>query len=104
LERLGELAEAPLRKALQGRPSPEVRRRVETLLAKLEGPVTAPERLREARAVAVLEHIATPEAVHALERLSRGAPEARLTREAEAALQRLARRPGEVRKRLQELP
>jgi WD40 repeat protein len=38
LERLGEAAETALREALKGRPSAEVRRRAEALLAKLAGP------------------------------------------------------------------
>jgi WD40 repeat protein len=93
LEELGELAATALRKALEGGPSLEVRRRVETLLQKLEGPVTAPRLLRHVRSVEVLEHIATLRARQVLEALAQGAPEARLTREAKAALQRLARRP-----------
>jgi hypothetical protein len=48
--------------------------------------------LRGLRAVAVLEHIGTPEAKQLLVNLSEGAPEARLTREAKAALGRLVRR------------
>jgi RNA polymerase sigma factor (sigma-70 family) len=38
LERLGPAAETALREALRGEPSPEVRRRAETLLGKLAGP------------------------------------------------------------------
>jgi hypothetical protein len=45
--------------------------------------------LRAWRAVVVLEQINTPEARQLLEVLSRGAAEARLTREAGAALRRL---------------
>jgi RNA polymerase sigma factor (sigma-70 family) len=93
LERLGELAEPGLRKALADRPSLETRRRIEPLLEKLKGPVTAPERLRPLRDVEVLEHINTPEARQVLAGLARGAPEAWLTQEAKAALERLARPP-----------
>ena len=46
--------------------------------------------LRGLRGVAVLEDIATPGARQRLESLAQGAPEARLTREAKASLQRLA--------------
>jgi hypothetical protein len=56
----------------------------------LDGPVKAPETLRMLRAVAVLEHAASPEAQAALQALAKGTPEARLTQEAKAAL---ARRP-----------
>ena len=38
------------------------------------------------------EHLGTPEARRLLERLAEGAPEVRLTREARASLERLARR------------
>ena len=92
LEELGELAEPALRKALQGQPAPEVRRRVEGLLANLEGPVTAPEKLRPLRALEVLEQIGTPEARRLLQELSRGAPDARETKEAKASLERLTKR------------
>ena len=93
LEHLGELAESAMRKALAGTPAPEVRRRLERLVEKLGGPVTSPDRLRALRAVEVLEAIGTPEARRVLEVTSRGTPEARLTTEARATLERLARQP-----------
>ena len=46
-----------------------------------------------ARAVAVLEDMATPEARKLLATLAQGAPEARLTHEAKASLERLTKRP-----------
>ena len=49
----------------------------------------APEQLQTARAVEVLEHIGTREALQCLETLTKGAPEARLTQEAKSALERL---------------
>src|SRR5262249_56606371 len=91
LERLEALVEAPLREALAGKPSPEVRRRAEALLGALSAGV-APTALRAVRATAVLEYTATSEARQQLAALARGAPEARLTREAEAALGRRSRR------------
>jgi hypothetical protein len=93
LERQAELAEPLLRKTLAGDPSPEVRRRIEGLLSKLQGPVTSSETLRSVRAVEVLEHIATPEAHELLRKLAAGGAEARLTGEAKAALERLRSRP-----------
>jgi WD40 repeat protein len=93
LEQLGEPARPALRRALEARPPLEARKRLEGLLAESGIPVVAPELLRPLRAVEVLEHVGTQEARRVLKGLARGAPEARLTREAEAALQRLARRP-----------
>jgi WD40 repeat protein len=93
LEKLGERAEPALRKLLAGGPPLEVRRRAEQLLDRLERQVPSPERLRVLRAVEVLEQIGTPEARKLLEALARGAPEASLTREAQASLRRLARQP-----------
>jgi WD40 repeat protein len=92
LAKLGDAAEPTLRKALNGKPTPEVRRRVERLLEKLDRAAMSPERLREQRAVAVLEHIATAPARRLLERLARGGPQAELTLDAKASLQRLASR------------
>jgi RNA polymerase sigma factor (sigma-70 family) len=92
LEELGESAGPALRRALAAGPSPEVRRRVEALLHKLRKEAPEPERLRELRALEVLEQVGGPEARQALEALAGGMPEARLTREAKAALGRLAGR------------
>jgi WD40 repeat protein len=89
LKQLDELAGPALQKASAAGPSLELRRRAERLLVKLQSPVTAPERLR---AIQVLEHIGTPEARALLQALAKGAPEARLTQEAKAALERLGER------------
>jgi WD40 repeat protein len=88
LRDLGLAAEPALRAALRGRPSAEVRRRLEQLLEGLER-----ERLPTLRALEALELIGRPEARAALEALAQGAPEAWMTREAKATLGRLARRP-----------
>jgi hypothetical protein len=92
LSRLGKYAEAALRKALEGNPSPESRRRIEQLLQRLEDGVPSPERARALRALEVLERIGTPEARSVLETLAGGAPEAELTVEAKTTLQRPAKR------------
>jgi RNA polymerase sigma factor (sigma-70 family) len=92
LERLGEAAEAAVRKALQGKPSAEVRRRGEAVLHKLGKASPGPERLRELRALEVLEQIGGTEARQVLAALAGGMPGARLTRGARAALERLDRR------------
>jgi len=85
------LAEAALRKALAGDPSLEVRQRVERLLDNLTGQVPQAGRLRELRAVELLELVGSPEARQLLQALAEGAPEARLTREARSAIRRLTR-------------
>jgi hypothetical protein len=89
LEDLGDLAEPSLRQTLPNKPALEVRRRVQALLERLHGPVTRPELLQALRAMAVLEDIGTPEARRRLDELAKGAPEARLTREAKESLKRL---------------
>jgi WD40 repeat protein len=89
---MGDLAAPHLEQALKGELSPEARRRIQALRDKLQGPVTQSEALRALRAVAVLEEITTQEAKQLLEKLASGVPDARLTREAKAALQRLERR------------
>jgi WD40 repeat protein len=94
IAQLGDLAEPALRQALRGRPTLEVRRRVESLLDRIVAGTLPPEQLRELRAVEVLELIGTPEAKKVLARLAAGASEARLTREAKSSLQRLERRAG----------
>ena len=92
LTKLGDLAAPALRRTLDNKPTLEMRRRVQALLERLRGPVTRSELLQTLRAVAVLEDIGTPEARRLLEQLANGTPEARLTREAKASLQRLERR------------
>ena len=93
LEKLGELATPALRDMLAKSPSLESRRRAQAILDKLRGPVIDPEQRRAVRAVAILEDMSTPEARKLLAALADGAPEARLTREARAALERLRQRP-----------
>jgi hypothetical protein len=91
LENVKEVAEAALKRALQEKPPLELRRRMEQLLAKMD-PAHSSESLRVLRAIEVLEHIDTPAGRQLLERLAQGAPEARLTQEAQASLQRLTKR------------
>jgi hypothetical protein len=93
LEKLGELAEAMLEAALEPRPSLEVLRRIERLLEKLRKEPPAADTLRRLRAVEVLEQMAMSPARELLAELARGTPEASLTQEAQAALQRLAKQP-----------
>jgi WD40 repeat protein len=92
LRGLGDLAGPGMRKALEGDPSPEARRRIEELIDKLSTSEVSDEALRAVRSIALLEAIGTPKAREVLKASAKGAPEARLTREAKAALQRLERR------------
>jgi hypothetical protein len=82
-----------LRRALEGKPSDEVRRSLDAWLGRPALPVSSRETLRSLRAVAVLERLATPAARRLLAELARGAPGAALTEDAKAALDRLARTP-----------
>ena len=94
LEKLGELAESALRRALEDKPALEVRQRLEALLDRIEHRTLSSNQLAFLRALEVLEQIGTPEALRSVERLATGAPEARLTQEARASLERLAKRRG----------
>ncbi|HZU36986.1 MAG TPA: hypothetical protein VFA18_13790 [Gemmataceae bacterium] len=80
-----------LLKVLDGKPSPEVRRRVEGILAAKTRPLTR-EVLQAQRGVQVLEWIGTPQACRLLQRLATGAPSAAVTEDAKAALSRLGQR------------
>jgi hypothetical protein len=93
LARLGAAAEPALRGALEKSASAEVRRRAELLLGKLQGGLPPADRVRELRAVELLEQIGTPEARRVLEGLARPGSDGWLAQEARLALGRLARRP-----------
>lgn len=85
-------AEPAVRRALRGSLSPEARQRLQKLLARLESPVPPPDVVRLNRAVGVLETVASPQARQLLGTLAKGAPDARLSQDARASLQRLAGR------------
>jgi hypothetical protein len=77
-----------LEKALGNKLDLETHRRVESLLQQMGTGPLPPEQRLAVRAVEALELIGTPAARELLESLAGGAPEARLTREAKASLQR----------------
>jgi RNA polymerase sigma factor (sigma-70 family) len=91
LRQLGPRAEAALRGALKDKPDLETTRRIEELLADI---ARSPQTLRLTRAVSALELAGTDGARGLLEVLAKGPPEERLTREARAALGRMARMSG----------
>jgi WD40 repeat protein len=95
LKQIGDQAEPHLRAALEGKPSLELRRRIEEIFERPQLP-PAPESIRCLRALQVLEQVGTPEALRLLQAQARGAAGARETRAAQAALERLARRAGEA--------
>ena len=88
LKNLEERAQAALGKALQDKPDLEVKARLEKLLKRLGLPTASTRRLRDLRAVLVLEKVNSPEARQLLRELSKGDPKALLTREAAAAYHR----------------
>jgi WD40 repeat protein len=92
LEKAGDLAELHLRKALEKPNSLEVRKRLELLLDKVENLARSPKHLRTLRVITVLERIGSAGARQLLQTLAKGAPEARLTQEAQTALDRLGKR------------
>jgi WD40 repeat protein len=94
LTRLGKAAVPMLKRALAADPSPEVRRRVGQLLARLPHDSTPAEQWRTVRAVQTLEHAGGPEARRLLQALAAGSPADLVTREARISLGRLtSRRP-----------
>jgi WD40 repeat protein len=81
--------EAQLKAALAKDPPDEARQRIQRVLESPEDTSPLPDRLREQRAVQVLEAIDNNEARRLLRTLAGGAADAELTREARAALDRL---------------
>ncbi|HEV3084340.1 MAG TPA: sigma-70 family RNA polymerase sigma factor [Gemmataceae bacterium] len=90
LEELGDSAQPAMQKALAGKTSLEVNQRLNELLNRLRDP--SRDLLRALRAIEALELADTIEGRKFLTVLSRGAAEARLTRDAKEALERLKRR------------
>jgi RNA polymerase sigma factor (sigma-70 family) len=93
LKDLGLGAVPTLRPALEANPTAETKRRILEVLTALETPrPRSRDELRELRAVIMLERIGSREARETLAGPARGVPDARLTREAKAALDRLSHR------------
>jgi RNA polymerase sigma factor (sigma-70 family) len=91
LQSVGPAAEPALREALAKDLPLEVRRRLEQLLEGAAGRLASGDWLRTLRALAALEYAGTPEARRLLRELAAGAQGAWLTREAQAACERLER-------------
>ena len=86
LLRVGDAVEPALRNALKQRPALELTRRIERLLADIDKGVPDPLRYET---LAYLASKGTPELRAVLQTLAQGLPQARLTREAAAALEQL---------------
>src|SRR5262249_47214812 len=91
LEKLGEIKPELERAAARPQSSLEFRRRGGAIVGRIQIPPG--HRLPEHRAREALANTGTPAARELLKSLAQGAPEARLTQEAKAALERLAKRP-----------
>ncbi len=87
----GKAVYADLQKAYAGNPTPEARWRLELLLARLKDAPS--DDTAKLRAVQVLETIGGDDARQVLEYLAKGRPDARVTTEAKASLQRLNMHP-----------
>jgi RNA polymerase sigma factor (sigma-70 family) len=92
LMELGEPAVPAVRKRLERATSAEVRRRAREFLDRFDRAELSPARLRQLRAVELLEGVGTPAAKAWLAELAKGAAGAPLTVDAAAALARLGRR------------
>jgi hypothetical protein len=91
LSELGARAEPALREAVKNPTSSEAERQLKLLLKDLDqGPT--PGDIRRSRAIQALELAATPEARKVLAAWAKGAPGARLTEDAKAAVDRLKQR------------
>src|SRR5262249_23275738 len=88
LAELGRPAEPALRAALAAATGAEARKRLQALVDTLSGDLT-PNELRLSRAVQAMEFAGNGEARRVLKDWATGSPEAPLTRESRAALQRL---------------
>ena len=91
LENMGEIVRPDILKALEAKPSFEMRQRLEQILTVLDnrrGRLTQ-EEVRQVRAVLVLEWLGTPEAKQFMQQVAKGPPAWWQTREAQATLRRL---------------
>jgi WD40 repeat protein len=89
---LGRPAIPAVRKALEGKPSVDLRKRLQTLLDDLSNGPAPADLLRRVRAVTVLETVGSEKARELLKKLAAGADHDDATLDARAALRRLERR------------
>jgi len=94
LQALGSEARPALQEALEAKPSPETRRRLDTLLSSHEDDGEC-RRLRLLRCVRALENIGSKGAHEVLEHLAQSDPESQVGQAAKAALDRIRRKRGQ---------
>jgi hypothetical protein len=87
---VGEMAVVPLQRLLEKNPSGEAKNRATLILKKIEQPVRSPDRLRVLEAIDLLERVRTAKAVALLEEIGRDALIGQIRREAEQAARRAA--------------
>lgn len=93
LEKLGPLALPAFKKVLESGPALETRQRVEKLVQRLEtNAEPPPDQLRAIRVVRILEWLGDADAREVLDTLAKGAAGARLTVDAQEAVERLSKR------------
>jgi hypothetical protein len=92
LAQMEDLSRPELRRTLKTTQDPQIRKAVQQLLDKMEDQPIPRVALQQMRAIELLEQLDTPDARELLGELANGAPAARQTREALAALNRLIRR------------
>ena len=92
LERDADRLETRLQEYLAAQPPLDARMRAQAILATCHGSIRHPQRLQTLRGLEVLEHLGGTAAHALLKHLTSGAPDAELTREAAAILERRARR------------
>jgi len=93
LEAAGKSVRPALLEALEGKLSPEKKRRLQELLDAMTSAGPTPELVAPLRALEVLDRLDTPEALRLLQDLGQGNSAARLTHEAQLVLRRLKRQP-----------
>ncbi|HZU35227.1 MAG TPA: WD40 repeat domain-containing protein [Gemmataceae bacterium] len=89
---LGNAVLPEIRKALEGKPSPEARRRLQLIFTQAGNRPPSPDTICHLRAVQVLEQVGTDEARALLQSLAAGVAITPETRAARAALDRLQQR------------
>jgi WD40 repeat protein len=94
LRKMGWEAEPALSKALEGKPSLEVRKRAQELLDDIRKAELPSALVRLLRATEVLERVGTSGAKQALREAAQSVPQTRVGREAAASLLRLSTRTG----------